>query len=393
MNSHTLLRRSSALVASGVAVAALAACGTPAEAAAPNGAVAFVVGAHANVPPARLSGAAASARDIAVAQQSFYSVVVADGAPFVADSGTLQATGDTTAARQESRDANRGHIDDVVASARARTPETDLLKALQVAADSIRAKPGHRNIVVLDSGLSTTGALDFRAPDVLDAVPQELADALGTAQQLPGLAGMSVHFVGLGETAEPQADLDRVRRSQLVSIWTTIAKTAAASLVEVESSAGAAPDTGASAADLPPVTPVVVPPGYSCSGNVMTITGGDLAYQPYSDKFLDPATAEQILRPIAEQVQAGGLTAVFHGMSADIRDRSEQLMLTYLQAQRIADMWLGFGVPVQQLTVVGVGSDFPGHRPERDENGNLDPVVAAANRFITIDFSGPVTCG
>ncbi len=389
MSRQTLVHRWSALVVPALLLATLTGCERSAEAAEPTGALAIVVGARGNMPPADLVGTAASARDMAVAQQSFFSVVVADGAPYVAESGVLKATGDTASAKQEQGEANRQRVDDAVAGARARTPESDLLAALQVAAASIQAQPGHRSIVVLDSGLSTTGALDFRNPDLLDAVPSEIADALGTSQRLPALEGMSVQFLGLGNTAEPQAELDRIRRSQLRTIWTAIAETAGASSVAVESAQAQGPPLG----DLPPVTPVPVTPGYSCTDNMMTITGGALAFRPYTDVFLDPATAEDILRPVADQVKAGMLTATLHGMSADIRDPAEQMLLTYLQAQAVADMWLEFGVPVQQLTVVGLGSDFPGHLSERDADGNLDPVIAEANRKITVTFSGPVTCG
>ena len=342
------------------------------------------------MPPATLSGAAASARDMAIAQQSFYSVVVADGAPFVSDSGQLTISGGTDDEQQAQRDATRQRVDAAVAVARARTPETDLLAALQVAASSIRNQPGHRSIVVLDSGLSTMGALDFNHPDLLDAVPAEVADTVGKADKTPALTGLSVRFVGLGDTAAPQADLDRVRRSQLRSIWAAVMQTAGATNVEFQS---APSGQHAPPPDLPPVTPVPAGPGYACDGKVMRITGGDLAFRPYSDSFLDGATAESVLRPVADQMKAQGLTAVLHGMTADIRDRSEQTKLGYLQAQAVANVWLESGVPVQRLTVVGLGSDFPGHVQERDAGGNLDPIKAEVNRFITIDFSGPVTCG
>jgi hypothetical protein len=386
VSRRTLAYWWSALAVPALLAVTLTGCEASAEAAEPTGALAIVVGAHANMPPADLDGTAASARDMAVAQQSYFSVVVADGAPYVAESGGLEAAGDT--GLEEQREANRKRVDDAVAAARARTPETDLLAALQVAAASIQAQPGHRRIVVLDSGLSTTGALDFTNPDLLDAVPSEIADALGTSQKLPALDGMSVDFLGLGNTAEPQAELDRIRRTQLQSIWTVVAETAGASSVAVESTSA----QGLPAGDLPPVKPVPMPPGYSCTDNVMTITGGKLAFRPYTDVFLDPATAEEILRPVADQVKDGMLTAVLNGTSADIRDPAEQMMLTYFQAQAVANVWLEFDLPVQQLTVVGLGSDFPGHRPERDADGNLDPAVAEANRTITITFSGPVTC-
>lgn len=394
MSRHTVSHRGVVLAAVVTVLATLAGCGGAAASSAdplpkPTGALAIVVGGHANAPAAVLTGAAAHARDLAVSQQSYFTLVVADGAPFVKEQGPLRMSGDTGTARQRERDANRQRIDDAVALAHAQAPESDLLAALRVAAESIQDHPGPHTIVVLDSGLSTTGALNFTNPDVLDAVPQELADALGLVHQLPPLKDMTVRFVGLGNTAEPQQELAGVRRVQLQAIWTQLAQTAGAAQVDVES----APEpSDPQPADLPPVTPVVLPRGYECAGNVMTITGGALAYQPYTSSFLDPAGAEEILRPVGEQVKSGSMTAVLKGTAADVRDPAEQARLSYLQPQTIADLWLDQGVPVQLLTVVGLGSDFPGRVAERNAAGAFDPVAAEANRRITITFSAPVNC-
>jgi hypothetical protein len=395
VHRNSVSRGAALLAAAGVLAATLTGCGSDGDAAGagaveePNGALAIVVGAHANTPPPALTGTAARARDLAVSQGSAFSLVVADGAPFVAESGPLRVTGDTAEEQQQERADNRQRVDDAVASARAQTPETDLLTALRVAAESIQDIPGPHSIVVVDSGLSTAGALDFRNPDVLDAVPSELADALGLKNQLPPVTGMTVDFVGLGNTAAPQEPLDAIRRVQLQGIWKTVTETAGASRVEVES----APEGDPPAADLPPVTPISVPLGYSCVGDVMTITGGRLAYWPYTSSFMDPALAESILRPIGAQVRDRMLTVLFEGTAADVRDTPEQLMLSYLQPQAIADMWLEKeDVPIQLLTVVGLGSDFEGRRPEVDATGAFDPIAAEANRKITMTFSEPITC-
>lgn len=386
---RSVVERLAGVAVAAVAAATLSGCAGDAVAAEPTGAVAFVVGGHANMPAAELTGAAASARDMAVAQQSFFSVVVADGAPYVAASDVLEAPGDTAAAQEEQRAANRERVDGAVEDAQARTAETDLLAALEVAATSIRDQPGHRSIIVLDSGLSTVGALDFRRPGLMDAVPSEVADTLGEdTRELPNLTGMSVRFMGLGATAEPQEELDRVRLAQLRAMWTTLAETAGAVSVSVEPTVPA----GEAGTGLPPVSPVPLPPGYACDGTTMTITGGKLAYRPYTDNWIDEETAEAVLRPIADQVREGLMTATLRGTVADIRDPAEQMMLSYLQAQAVADLWLEYGVPVQQLTVIGLGSDHPGHRPEWSADRVLDPVVAALNRTVTITFSSPVTC-
>lgn len=393
VNRHTVVRRYPAVVACAVLAAALAGCTGSAEAAPevePSGAVAIVAGARANMPAPALDGQAARVRDMAVTQQSAYSVVVADGAPYVADAGELDVTGRTVAAQEEQRRENRQQLDEAVADARARTPESDLLTALDVAAESIVDARGHRSLVVLDSGLSTSGALVFTQPDMLDASPEEVADSLGDFGQLPDLTGMSVVFVGLGETAPPQAPLDRTTRARLASIWTAIATEAGAADVQIESAASVrdpAPE------GLPPVTPVDVPPGYRCSDTMITLTGGPFLYWPDTPVLLDPAAAEAILRPVIDQVKNGQIEVVLFGMAADVGDIEGQKKLSNDQAQAIANLFLDLGVPVEQLAVEGRGSDFAGFRPDRDSAGSLLPAVAAANRFVTLNFASPVTCG
>src|SRR4051794_19300437 len=79
-------------------------------------------------------------------------------------------------------------------------------------------QPGVRTVVVVDPGLSTTGALDFTQPGMLDADPHYVADSLGDLHQLPGLSGVSVVFQGLGETTGPQPALDPSHRAHLTAI-------------------------------------------------------------------------------------------------------------------------------------------------------------------------------
>ncbi len=250
-----------------------------------TGALAVVVGAHSNMPSPELAGRSASVVDMAVAQQSRFSLIVADGAPF-------QET-----ASASPQQADRRTIDEAVMGARARTAESDLVGALHLAAEALAGHRGLRTLVVLDSGLSTAGALNFATPGMLDAHPREVAEALGDAQQLPDLSGVSVVFHGLGDTAAPQQPLDPIRRAQLVAIWSAIARQAGAGSVQVE----ATPLEGGPLPATPPVTPVQTDQGYRCAGTTMTLSGGPFAYRPNSDEFIDPAAAVDVLRGIAEQ--------------------------------------------------------------------------------------------
>jgi outer membrane protein OmpA-like peptidoglycan-associated protein len=347
------------------------------------GALAVVVGSHSNMPPPVLAGRAASVVDMAVGQQSRFSLIVADGAPF-------QET--TTGLPQR---ADRRAIEEAVTAARAQTAESDLLGALHLAAGALAGQRGLRTLVVLDSGLSTAGALRFTTPGTLDAHPQELAETLGDAHQLPDLSGVSVVFQGLGDTAAPQQPLDPIRRAQLVAIWSAVARQAGATSVQVErTSLEGTPLEGDPAAPaMPPVTPVETDAGYRCAGTTMTLSGGPFAYRPNSDDLLDPAAAVGVLRGIAEQLIAGQIVSILYGTTATIGEPADRVRFSDQRAQAVADLLIELGVPIPQLHVEGLGSDFPGYIVDRDDEGRLMPAAAALNRTVFIEFTAPVVCG
>ncbi|SNR76952.1 hypothetical protein [Blastococcus mobilis] len=377
-----------ALVAIGLAGGAVVNAGRSA-ADEPSGALAVVVGARSNMPRPSLDGAAASARDLAVAQQSYLSVVVADGAPYtLGRPGPLTADAALEADRDEQREANRRRVDDAVAAARARTPETDLLTALTLAGASIVDRPGLRTLVVVDSGLSTTGPMDFGRPGMFDADPREVADTLADFGQLPDLDGFSVVFQGLGDTAPPQQPLDAARRTQLVELWTTVVERAGAAVVDIEVS----PLAGTPEPGLPPVRPVAVDPGFTCTPTRLTLSGGGLGFRPGGAVLRDPSRVADVLRPYAEQmISRGTLVAEVFGRYSE-GEPAAVTELTELRAQEVANVLIAHGVPIPQLRVKGFGSDFPEYVPDRDATGHLIPATAALNRTVIIEFTEPVTC-
>lgn len=390
MSRSRTLHRCATAVACAAVVAGLAGCGA-ASTGESRGALAIVVGARNNTPPPELDGLAAQARDTAVTDRSFLSIVVADGRPFEAGHGVLQVNAANSIAAQEQQDANRRKVDQALDAAAAKTPEADLLAALDLAARAIHSRPGPHTIVVVDSGLSTTGALDFTQPGLLDADPKELAQSLADARELPDLHGDDVVFQGLGDVADPQQPLGRPVRMQLIAIWQAVAEASGAGHVAVEES----PLEGRPDADLPSVTPVVPPSGVTCGAGAVVLTGADVAFRPDSSEFLDPAAAKAKVAPIAAQLVAGSFGATLVGTTARVGDDAGQVRLSQLRAQAVADLLTSLGVPADRLTVVGKGSHFDGYLADHDAAGHLVPAAAAANRRVTItpEGSATISCG
>ena len=371
MNATTVLRRLPAVACAVALATGMTACS---DSPAPTGGLAIVVGGHQNMPLPALAGKAAEAREEALLSQAVLAVVVADGEPFVMEgAGTLLARDGNPVVQEQDRDRNRQAIDDMLAAAEAKTPETDLLAGLGLARRSIDSAPGEHTVVVVDSGLSTAGALNFAAdPKLLDADPDELAQRLAAAGQLPDLSGVRVLFQGLGDTVPPQPALDQRQRTNLIAIWEAIVRAAHAMDVFKEET----PLSGSPDAELPYVTPVPVRRGDQCMVEAIVLDEGVVAFEADSSEFLDPAAAARVLGPIAQRMLSEDLTVTLTGTTADVGDADGQRQLSVARAQAVAGLLAALGVSADSMTVAGLGSDFPGYDAD-------DP---AANRKVTAEL-------
>lgn len=369
------------LSAAGILAVAAAAAGCTAPVPAdPTGGLAVVVGGRANMPPAAVSGVAGQEVTNAVITRAEVSVVVADGAPFVVADERLSGLSRDDSGSTERREV----LESAISTATAATAETDLLTALELAAREVQDAPGRQTVLVVDSGLSTAGALDFRHKGMLDVAPADLVASLAAKGALPDLSGVHVIFQGLGDTAAPQPVLGAVVREHVIALWTAIALGAGALDVNVER----APLTGEPPTARPPVGVVGSGSGMSCAQNTVVLTGGDVAFEADRAVFQDDVAASETLRPIAESLKAAGVTATLTGTTARVGDADGQRRLSQQRAQAVADLLSGLGVPAQRLTVVGVGSEFPGYVRDHDGRGNLLPREAAMNRKVVISLSG-----
>jgi outer membrane protein OmpA-like peptidoglycan-associated protein len=357
----------------------------------PSGGLAIVLGARGNTPEAELLGMARQVALNAVDTRSPVSVVVADGAPFVvgadrsAPSGGAASDDAPSGARAATAEIDdRDALERAVTTAAARSPESDLLGALGLAAQELDGAPGRPTLLVVDSGLSTTGALDFRRPGLLNADPDDLAESLAQSGQLPDLSGLHVVFQGLGETAPPQPALGAVAREKLVDTWTAITRAAGAMEVIIERGSSAR----APSEDLPPVSVVGEAAGISCRENSLVLDGGDVSFLADSARFRDPAAASAVLEPIAQRIRSVGASAVLTGTTADVGNLQGQKQLSLQRAQAVADLLAALGVSEQRMSVEGLGSDFPGYVRDHDGQGDLLPAAAAMNRKVTISLSG-----
>lgn len=225
------LRRVRRLAVLVVVCASAAACGAqPGATPEPSGALALVVGGHANAPePAPLPPVRALLEQ--AADSAWQATAVVDGGkPKVLAHGHLRTVpGDAEAvARQRTEMADKLEV--VVREGRADAPEVDLLGSLRLAATSLAVTHGPKTLVVIDSGLQTVAPLRFQDPAMWGADPATTADYLADRKALPRLSGVRLVLTGIGETAAPQPPLTAEQRQTLVAMWKAIGERAGATV-------------------------------------------------------------------------------------------------------------------------------------------------------------------
>ena len=275
-----------------------------------------------------------------------------------------------------------------VSTVRAKAPEVDDLAALDVAARAARSGESAGTVVFIDSGLQTVDPLDFRQPGVLDADPVEVVAFLERTGAIPDLNGLTVIFVGIGDTAPPQKGLDVARRERLVALWSEIAKAGGAACVHVDS----APRGGGAPTGVPRVGKVPVPPppvaDFSALGTTVLPDDGTVGFVPGRAVLRDPRAAAEVLRPFGDWLLDDRDRRVdLTGTTARFGDLAGQIELATLRAEAIKQVLVDQGVDPAQITTRGVGSEFPEYVNDQGSDGSLLPGPAAANRTVRIDPS------
>ena len=220
-----------------------------------NGPVVFVVSGRQDSPAPALTGSMETAAVSAVTDGSPIGVVNLDGRPSLIYAGTFSGssppeTSYQTAREMELRSQFLGSLAQTVSRVRAKVRDADVLDALEVAGDAVRASCGHGGTIYLaDSGLQETGPLNFSKPGLLASSPAQVVAMLARAGDIPHLAGMTVVLVGIGDTALPQGLLNTRPQGNLINIWKAIAKAAGATHIQVDTQ----PRDVAAPTHVPPV--------------------------------------------------------------------------------------------------------------------------------------------
>jgi hypothetical protein len=349
------------------------------------GATAVVVGGRSNMPAPSLAGGAREALETAFLSQDMLFIVEVSGRPRERYREPLSHNCSNPPTCRGAVRSFQQKIDALVAAVAAGREEADTLGAILVAAGLLAGVDidGPRQIVVIDNGLQTTGAMPLHQPGALFADPELVVEPWLADGMLVDLDGVEVLLTGLGATYEPQAELPLELVDALTELWTTVLA-AAGARVRVDSIG--LPEHPP-AQGLPQVTPVtfheVLPTSVEAC---VRLRADQVGFVANMDTFLDAARTREVLTPYAEEIIAKGMSVTVIGTTA--LEETSSPPLSRRRAEAVVRVLRDLGVPRNLMVAAGVGTDFVGYVPPFDSRDNFVETIAVQNRLVFIQPIG-----
>lgn len=325
----------------------------------------------------------------------YISVVNADGVPevvlaqsFDIDAKYKNASKDklTMDARSKATNLISG-MNTVIAD----DPEVDYLEALRLAVRSLSSLEGYdsKMIVVLGTGLSTTGVLNFNN-NLISADPKVIVELLEEKSEIPDFTGITVYWQQLGDVAAPQKSLTSAQKNKLQEIYGSLVEAGKGTFTYNDIMSNPVNTT----VEYPAVTPVDLPEDTPIVFDADALNADDKAFQDpqilneskvefVADKasYLYPDKAVENIRPIAEYLlEYDSVKLLLVGSTAGDTTNDASIKLSQDRADAVKQTLVDLGVSAERITTKGMGSSDPWHVP----NVGYEGAAASGNRKVVL---------
>ena len=323
------------------------------------------------------------------------SLFVCDAVPQIGIHGSVTRPENLNNAKHlQMADTYTADVMQMLSQQQANDPETDALEAIHKAAGTLHSS-GKDNLtmLIISSGLNTSGAMNFAQYNLLEVEPSYPVEALKDINQLPNLEGIDVIWLGMGQTAGHQASLDNQGRTALRGIWTAVLEAGnpkSLSIVMTELDDIAPAEGLPHCSEVPIVKQNISGPDHMPievaqldEGEVICFDEQSICFVPDQAEFLNYDQAVQELTPVGKMLAGQpGMQVVLAGSTASVGGDGIRLSLSRAEAVK-AVLVEQFGVCDNQIQCIGLGrQDSPLRTPDLDVNGNLIEENAMRNRAV-----------
>lgn len=254
-----------------------------------------------------------------------------------------------------------------------------------------------KTIIVLGTGLSTSGVLDFRN-NLLYAEPQAVVALIGEKEEIPDFSGMTVYWQQMGDVAAPQQTLTSSQRNKLQQIYSGIVEAGGGTFEYNDIMANPVNEN----TEYPEVTPVEIPadtPLYfepkifetEEDANVfeepVVLSEEQIKFVGDKSEYLNPDEVVNTLKPLAEYLAHNQVTLLLCGTTAGDDNNDYSLKLSKDRAEAVKKTLIEQGVDKDRIVAVGLGSNDPWHVYGIGYEG----AAASGNRkVVLLDLSTPM---
>lgn len=332
----------------------------------------------------------------------YISIVNGDGDPKVVfmQSFEIEDRFKNAAAVKLDRDA-RNKTDALIDSMEMVTaidPEVDYMAALNLAARSLSSLEGYDNksIIVIGTGLSTSGVLNFQN-NLLSTEPATVVKLLEEKKEIPDFSGISVYWAQLGDVALPQEPLNSIQKDKLQQIYKGIIETGGGTFTYNTFIANPVNED----ISYPPVSIIELPDDDPIifdseiiesidSNNPVILTEEDICFKGDSAEFKDPDKAYKVLRLIADKYS--GISILVCGTTAGDSPTEHTKTLSKQRAEAVMNCLINdFGLDPSKIIAIGLGNQDPWHVhgiPVQDKEAscNRKVVILDASSEIALEI-------
>lgn len=265
--------------------------------------------------------------------------------------------------------------------------EADLLESLRLAVRSLSSniETDNKSIVVMDSGLSTTGILNFQN-NILQADSEKIAEDLSKKDAIPDFTNCKVIFINLGDTSEPQDKLSPQQTKHLKEIWQAIVEKGGGSFEEAESmplnekTKNKYPKV--SNISIPEEQPIQYSENTSLDINAPIVIGEDqVKFVGDSDEYVDENNAMKTLKPISEYLKNNeSISVLLIGTTAGDTNSDYTISLSNQRALAVRESLVELGVAKSRIKTKGMGCEDPWHISGAGTEGDM----ASQNRKVVL---------
>lgn len=274
----------------------------------------------------------------------------------------------------------------------ANNAQVDYLEGLRMAVRSLSSLKGYdsKTIVVIGTGLSTQGTLNFKN-NLLSVEPEDVLDQLEEKDEIPDFTGITVVWQQMGDVASPQQDLSQTQRKRLQEIWGGIVERGGGTF-EYDDIMANPVNTQASyptvdTVDLPTETPVDFDAAMfdtedeSPLEEPVMLTEEQVSFVPDKSIYLNEKKAMETIQPIADYLAAHKqITVLLAGTTAGDQDSDYTMTLSQKRADAVKNSLIQLGVDESRIVAVGLGSNDPWHV----YGAGFEGIIASGNRKVVL---------